>query len=578
MPTAKKYKLFAADGADGGVPPCAFFASPAGCRNGASCKFAHVRPTEAAVETGSVVSSESDDEPMPSPSVPIPTTNNKQKSAKTKAKTTQQASPQPQTKQAKKVQIQMDTAPTDDSPFRQSPPKPKKNRRSQKEEDLGPFANPKKKVKSDESPGGHKTAAQEPTPPPTTNSPKPKQQPAKTAVAGFDIRALNLPVASFTMPGTAPAPTAPPQPPAPVADAVSNVQEILPTHTTTGAKWMKAIQQARQHHKYATAYDFVKYKALDAEIGLDPSSVWIQAKPYGEWCKGFPQAIAIDCEMCETEDPVSGKHNAKDLCRVSIVNAENDEVLLDSLVKPSWPVVDYRSRINGITEEHLKGVQFTLRHTQAFLMALCSQETVILGHALHNDLAAMRMEHYCNADSANLFSASDSERSSVSLKDLASNVLKKTMPDKHDSVNDARTAWKVLEHWVEKDGQVEPIVRSMSVKQTFASQLFIHRIPKNMCEESHLSRMFLAHTSIAPTEVEEIEFAGEMGKTHVVFKSPQHANLAFDTLDSKTDTDPSGRLQKKVFLRNGGYIRVRKMAFEKPRDKSPPRRALTTSD
>lgn len=79
--------------------------------------------------------------------------------------------------------------------------------------------------------------------------------------------------------------------------------------------------------------------------------------------------------MCETKDPVTGKSDTKALCRLSVVNADDpNEVLLDTLVKPEWPVVDYRTWINGITKKDLDGVQFTLRHAQMFMHTLCSEQ------------------------------------------------------------------------------------------------------------------------------------------------------------------------------------------------------------
>jgi hypothetical protein len=73
--------------------------------------------------------------------------------------------------------------------------------------------------------------------------------------------------------------------------------------------------------------------------------------------------------------------------------------------------------------------------------------------------------------------------------------------------------------------------------------------------------MFLAHTSVQPAEVDEIEFLGENGRTHVTFPSSRHADLAFHTLEGKEEADKSGRMQKKVYLQGGGYVRVRKMVF-----------------
>jgi RNA exonuclease 1 len=93
-------------------------------------------------------------------------------------------------------------------------------------------------------------------------------------------------------------------------------------------------------------------------------------------------------------DPVTEAKNPSALVRVSIVNGLNpSEVLLDSLVAPSWPVSEMRTRIHGIAETNLTGVTFSLRHAQAFLMKTCSDQTVIVGHAVHHDLRALKFHH-----------------------------------------------------------------------------------------------------------------------------------------------------------------------------------------
>jgi len=43
------------------------------------------------------------------------------------------------------------------------------------------------------------------------------------------------------------------------------------------------------------------------------------------------------------------------------------EVLIDTLVLPSLPVVDYRTDIHGIQAKDLKKVMFTFRHAQVLL-------------------------------------------------------------------------------------------------------------------------------------------------------------------------------------------------------------------
>lgn len=549
---AKKYKLYSVSSESGSVGPCAFFASEAGCRNGEACKFLHVLPDaipevkEESSDSSSVVSSESEGEipPVATPapmSAPVP-------------------APAP-------------SATTEPAANQNSKKKKKKRKNPDSSEDI--FASPKshnanKGTNVAQSSGKKQKAVQQKntpqsapkkqkTDPAVVTQPPSREQP-NNAVA--DFRSLDLPITSFS--------TANPKTAVVKAETpASPTTAPLPTHTPTGRKWKNAVVKTREHVRYSASFDFEKLKESEEEAGLAYATDWVTARKFGPWCIENPQAIALDCEMCETRDPVTGAVDSKALCRVSIINAENrDEVLLDSLVKPAWPVVDHRSHINGIKEEHLANVQFTLRHAQAFLMALCSDETVIIGHALHNDLAALKVEHHCLVDSSFMFPVKDAPNATPSLKDLALNLLNKEMPPTHDSVNDAGAALQCLEVYLAKKGKVSPIERSALRNPVAASQLFVHRIPKK-CQSAHLNTMFLTHTTVQPAEVDEIEFTGDTGRTHVTFRSSRHANLAFDALEGKEEADKSGRMQKKVYLKSGGYVRVRMMVHPRaPRRES----------
>lgn len=536
MSSSKKYKLFSAD--NGEKASCAFYASPAGCRNGDNCKFSHGELTPAAssapnkveLSDDTSVSSESDGE------TPIKKDNPHQKQEKVEQK-----------KKKKRKSMDGDIF---------SKPKNASNGKGREQQTA---TNSNKKYKQAKPPS-----------PTTTVTVKVVADPP-VSTSNFSSFVSNLPVASFSIPGTESSTT--PQKKEKRFDASANTPGkkgtpkkkeglgILPTSTAVGRKWQKSVVDTRKHERYTTSYDFKRYKENDSNNSIQ--STWVKAKPYGSWCESNPQAIAIDCEMCESQDPLSGAKNPKALCRLSVVNAEKpDEVLLDTLVKPVWPVTDYRTRINGIAKEHLENVEFTLRHAQAFMLALCSQETVVVGHAVHNDLVALNMEHHVVADSSFLFRTRDLPNATPSLKDTVKSMLKKEMPETHDSVNDARKALECVLHWVQNDGKVEMVERQAKRPQFMGHQLFIHRIPK-ICNEEHLSSMFLKHSFIQPIEVEDIQFSESSGKTHVSFKSPRHANLAFDTLDGNAEEEKSGRLQKKVYLRNGTYIRVRKMIHVK---------------
>ncbi|CAB9520969.1 Small RNA degrading nuclease [Seminavis robusta] len=554
----KKYKLFASAAGDGSKKPCAFFNTPAGCRMGDNCKFLHTAAAEipaTPTTSNSVVSSEESEGEIETEKPQQPTQQQKRKRTNEKNSNVF-ASPSGGEKKIKYTDLMKDIT----SEKKDTPPAAAKT----------PAVSPKQKKKTEV---------------------KKQQQPQnnKKQSSGTSFRDLNLPIASFMLPsGESKKEEEPtkeekvkesPPPPAPKPQPT----HVLPTSSEAGRKWKDIVEETQANPSFDEIFSMTKYK----ENPL-PGDVWIKAKPFGKWCANNPQAIAIDCEMCETKDPVSGRKNFNALCRISVVNADDpDDVLLNTLVKPDWPVSDYRTWVNGIEKQHLDPVQFTLRHAQAFMVALCSEETVIMGHAVHNDLAAMRMEHECCADSALLFKAKDSPTATVSLKDLAATILKKEMPDTHDSVNDARTALLCLDFYREKDGDVEEIVRTPSNKRRNSKradgvattgagtpsggipegrthhQLFVHRIPKS-CKGEHIIKMFLEHTAVAPDQVNDIDFSsGSKGKTIISFKSPRHAFLAFDTLKGTAEPEKSGRLQKKVFLRDGDYVRIRKMAFEK---------------
>ena len=91
--------------------------------------------------------------------------------------------------------------------------------------------------------------------------------------------------------------------------------------------WDSLVVQTKKNDKFSNDYTF------DQEDGLP----WVRAKPYGDWCAGntLPLVLAIDCEMCETTDPVT-KHKEKDaLVRFSVVDGCNpSHVVFDSLVRP----------------------------------------------------------------------------------------------------------------------------------------------------------------------------------------------------------------------------------------------------
>lgn len=397
-----------------------------------------------------------------------------------------------------------------------------------------------------------------------TNSSK-KHQQTTPLQRESSFRSLSLPIAPFTVKSKST--TTPNKPDANATQDNKNI--VLPSPIPTsaeGCQYLPAIEASRAHARYNISYNFDKLKE-----SLGDERDWIQTKKKkkNSISENTPQVIAIDCEMVECKDPVTGIIDGKSLCRISVINAINpSEVLLDTLVKPIWPVTNYRTWVNGITEADLENVKFTLRHAQAFMMALCSHNTVIIGHAVCNDLIALKMEHYCNVDTSFLFKVKGDESEDQtwvpSLKDCALAVLEKEMPTTHDSINDARVSLECCNYFLSNDGHVEEVTRT---RKNFGSDtydsLLVHRIPRQSCEKKDILDLFLYNCFIKPKEVNDIEFGTSTGKTFVRFSTNKHASLAFESLKGNPAPDKTGKLQKKVYMRNGDYVQVRKMMKSK---------------
>lgn len=95
--------------------------------------------------------------------------------------------------------------------------------------------------------------------------------------------------------------------------------------------------------------------------------------------------IALDCEMCLTEVGL-------ELARISLID-EDLNIIMDEIVQPSHPILDYLTRYSGIREETLTGVTTTLHDIQQKLLDIIDQETILVGHSLECDLKTLRIAH-----------------------------------------------------------------------------------------------------------------------------------------------------------------------------------------
>jgi DNA polymerase III epsilon subunit-like protein len=294
---------------------------------------------------------------------------------------------------------------------------------------------------------------------------------------------------------------------------------------------------------------------------------WVHPRPYGEWCANMPPVLAIDCEMCQTTDPVTKERDNNALIRFSIVNGLNpSEVLFDQLVKPLYPISDSRAHIHGIPEESLEGITFTLRHAQAALMQICSDHTIIVGHSVHNDLKALRVVHRNCIDTSYLYSVENEPGASPSMRDVSEHILGTKLPDLHDSVLDARAANQAAMFLLVQgcpETAPECPRTGGNGAGNLSSQLLAHRLPLT-CTTEHLLALILKYTRVLPENVSAVQGGAPgddtpKGKATITFSSKEHADLAFESIPGPNRPDKSNKAQKRIYLKgSGGYINLRK--------------------
>jgi hypothetical protein len=79
-------------------------------------------------------------------------------------------------------------------------------------------------------------------------------------------------------------------------------------------------------------------------------------------------------------------------------------MLLQDLVQPSGTILDLRTAVTGIDHEQLQGVTLTRQQLlKRHLLPLLGPGVVLVGHALHNDLRALQLDHQPVIDTSLLF-------------------------------------------------------------------------------------------------------------------------------------------------------------------------------
>ncbi|KAG7477250.1 hypothetical protein MATL_G00092170 [Megalops atlanticus] len=101
---------------------------------------------------------------------------------------------------------------------------------------------------------------------------------------------------------------------------------------------------------------------------------------------GLTKAVAMDCEMVgvgpEGEDSI--------VARVSLVN-QFGKCIYDKYVKPTERVTDYRTAVSGIRPQDIKNGE-NVKTVQKEVADIL-QGRILVGHAIHNDLKILLLDH-----------------------------------------------------------------------------------------------------------------------------------------------------------------------------------------
>ncbi|KAG4435198.1 hypothetical protein IFR05_009306 [Cadophora sp. M221] len=172
------------------------------------------------------------------------------------------------------------------------------------------------------------------------------------------------------------------------------------------------------------------------------------------------EVLAMDCEMCVTGKQDSGQDELS-LTRISIVGWDGS-VVLDELVKPDKPIINYVTQYSGITEAMIAPVTTTLADIQKKLVSLLHPRAILIGHSLNSDLNALKITHPFIIDTALIYPHPRGPPLKSSLKWLAQKYLNREIQKGHgttgpgaghDSIEDARTCLDLLKQKCEKGKQ-----------------------------------------------------------------------------------------------------------------------------
>ncbi|KAI5124909.1 hypothetical protein M0805_007337 [Coniferiporia weirii] len=167
--------------------------------------------------------------------------------------------------------------------------------------------------------------------------------------------------------------------------------------------------------------------------------------------------VCLDCEMVYTTGGIR-------VARVSVVDGSGKEIF-DELVKmdDTVEVIDFNTRFSGITEDEYKKAVLPLKSIRRALDSFINSNTIIVGHALDNDLKTLRMIHCRCVDTVVLFPHRAGPPYRRALRELSRELLGRAIQvgggtSGHSSVEDSIATLDLVRWFVLNGSQKKPIL------------------------------------------------------------------------------------------------------------------------
>ncbi|XP_052753298.1 exonuclease GOR-like [Galleria mellonella] len=148
---------------------------------------------------------------------------------------------------------------------------------------------------------------------------------------------------------------------------------------------------------------------------------------------------ALDTEMCYTTAGL-------ELTSIAVI-APDGRLVYKAYVKPESPVVDHNTRFSGIRPRDLGRATKTLRDVQNDILGFVGTDTILIGHALDNDLRALKLLHSAVLDTCVLYPHAKGFPLKRSLRDLSKEFLGRIIQHDiagHSPLEDARAAMDLV--------------------------------------------------------------------------------------------------------------------------------------